>query len=77
VVGLSLEPVHIGREGRLIQALRKSGRYVREQYSAPFDTSVSLLFYNNDLLTAAGVTPPVAGERCLERWQMLLKNLPG
>jgi multiple sugar transport system substrate-binding protein len=46
-----------------IQALRKSGRYAREQYSAPFDTSVSLLFYNSDLLTAAGIIPPVAGER--------------
>ncbi len=46
-----------------IQALRKSGRYAREQYSAPLDTSVSLLFYNNDLLTAAGIAPPVAGER--------------
>jgi len=46
-----------------IQALRKSGRYAREQYSAPLDTSVSLLFYNSDLLTAAGITPPIAGER--------------
>ena len=46
-----------------IQALRKSGRYAREQYSAPFDTSISLLFYNSDLLTAAGVTPPATGER--------------
>ena len=46
-----------------IQALRKSGRYAREQYSAPFDTSVSLLFYNGDLLSGAGVTPPEAGER--------------
>jgi ABC-type glycerol-3-phosphate transport system substrate-binding protein len=46
-----------------IQALRKSGRYAREQYSAPFNTSVSLLFYNTDLLTAAEITPPVTGER--------------
>jgi ABC-type glycerol-3-phosphate transport system substrate-binding protein len=55
-----------------IQALRKSGRYAREQYSAPFDTSVSLLFYNTDLLTAANVTPPASGERWT--WEKIVET---
>jgi fructooligosaccharide transport system substrate-binding protein len=41
-----------------IQALRKSGRYAQELYSAPFSTTTGLLFYNADLFTIAGVEPP-------------------
>lgn len=46
-----------------IQALRKDGRYAREQYTAPFDTATSLLFYNRDLFQKVGVTPPAEDER--------------
>ena len=41
-----------------IQALRKSGRYAQELYSAPFSTTTGLLFYNADLFNIAGVEPP-------------------
>lgn len=41
-----------------IQALRKSGRYAQELYSAPFSTTTGLFFYNADLFHIAGVEPP-------------------
>lgn len=46
-----------------IQALRKSGRYAREQYTAPLNTSVSLLFYNSNIFADFNITPPTEGER--------------
>lgn len=46
-----------------IQALRKSGRYSQELYSAPFSTSTSLLFFNRDLFTELKVKPPEENER--------------
>jgi multiple sugar transport system substrate-binding protein len=46
-----------------IQALRKSGRYNQELYSAPFSTSTSLLYFNRDLFIQAGVKLPAEEER--------------
>lgn len=46
-----------------VQALRKSGRYSQELYSAPFSTSTSLLFFNRDLFTQAEVKLPAENER--------------
>ncbi len=46
-----------------IQALRKSGRYGQELYSAPLSTSTSVLFFNRDLFTGTGVNLPAENER--------------
>jgi fructooligosaccharide transport system substrate-binding protein len=54
-----------------IQALRKSGRYAQEQYSVPFSTSTSLIFYNQELFTQSGVKPP--GEKERWTWEKVIK----
>lgn len=46
-----------------IQALRKSGRYAQELYSAPFSTSTGLLFFNQDAFTQANLKLPAEDER--------------
>lgn len=46
-----------------IQALRKSGRYDQELYSAPFSTSTALLFFNRDIFTEGGVDLPTTDLR--------------
>ena len=50
-----------------IQALRKSGRYAQELYSAPFSSTTGLLFYDADLFRIAGVEPP--GENINWTWE--------
>ncbi len=54
-----------------IQALRKSGRYSQELYSAPFSTSTSLLFFNRDLFSKAGVKLPADNERWT--WEQVIQ----
>jgi len=54
-----------------IQALRKSGRYNQELYSAPFSTSTSMLFFNRDIFTNAGVALPAEDERWT--WEKLIE----
>lgn len=46
-----------------VPALNESGRYNGSLLAPPVMNSSQLFFYNLDLLTAAGITPPAADER--------------
>lgn len=59
------ELLSIPVQGSFVQSLADAGQVRRVQYGLPFTASTRLLYYNKDLFTAAGLTPPTT-------WQELV-----